>query len=95
MPAIQAKGLWLLPLRDRLSLDTPAFRWSHILPAFEHTPSAPSKTAFLTGGGAKSGVFDALIKFQDPDLSQIIAAWPILSKHVKSAILKMVKDARK
>ncbi|MHB9071748.1 MAG: hypothetical protein ACYC54_15420, partial [Sedimentisphaerales bacterium] len=25
LPAIQAKGLWLLPLRDCLSLNTPAF----------------------------------------------------------------------
>jgi hypothetical protein len=65
------------------------------LPAFEHTLLSLSKTAFLTGGGAKSGALDAPRKIQDPDLSQIIAAWPTLSEHVKSAILKMVKGATK
>ena len=65
------------------------------LPAFEHTPLSLAKTAFLTGGGANSGVLDAWRKFQDPDLSQITAAWPALPEHIKAAILKMVKDAVK
>jgi hypothetical protein len=66
-----------------------------LLPGLEHTPLALSKTAFLTGGGANSGALDAPRKFQDPELSQIVAAWPTLPEHVKSAILKMVKEATK
>jgi hypothetical protein len=62
------------------------------LPAFEHTPLAITKTAFLTGGGAKSGALDVRRKFHDPDLFQLITAWPTLSEHIKSAILKMVKE---
>jgi hypothetical protein len=64
------------------------------LPGFEHTPLELSKTAFLTGGGANSGAPDAPRKFKDPDLSQIIAAWPTLSEYAKSAILKIVKEAK-
>ena len=66
---------------------------NRFLPAFEHAPLALSKTAFLTGGGAKSDALAALNKFQDPDLSQIITLWPTLSEHIKAAILKMVKKA--
>jgi len=62
------------------------------LPEFEHTPLAISKTAFLTGGGANSGALDAPIKFDDPDLLEIITTWPTIPEHVKSAILKMVKE---
>ena len=69
--------------------------WSQRLPAFEHTALALPKTAFLTEGGAKSGALNALIKFHDPDLSKIFAAWPNLPEHVKAATLKMVKDATK
>jgi hypothetical protein len=65
------------------------------LPGFEHTSLKLAKTVFLTGEGAKSSALDAWRKFHDPDLSQIVAAWPTLPEHVKSAILKMVKKATK
>ncbi|MFA6175550.1 MAG: hypothetical protein WC765_03110 [Phycisphaerae bacterium] len=65
------------------------------MPGLEHTALAISKTAFLTSGGAKSGVLDTPRKFQDPELSQIVAAWPTIPEHVKSAILIMVKEATK
>ena len=68
---------------------------NRFLPACEHTALALSKTAFLTGSGAKSGALDAPRKIQDPDLYQITATWPTLPEHVKSAILKMVKEADK
>ena len=47
-------GLRIATPRKSLPLLT-----THFLPAFEHTPLALSKTAFLTGGGANSGAFDA------------------------------------
>jgi len=80
---------------ERLSLSGHAsLRWSHFLPAFEHTPLALPKNAFLTGDGAKSDALDAPRKFHDPDLLEIITAWPTLPEHVKSAILKMIKRAK-
>jgi len=69
--------------------------WSHRLPGCEHTPLALPKTAFLTSGGANSGALDAPRKFQDPNSSQIVAVWPTIPEHVKSAILKMVEEATK
>jgi hypothetical protein len=59
------------------------------LPGFEHTVLALSKTAFLTGSGANLGAPDARRKFDDPDLLEIITAWPTIPEYFKSAILKM------
>jgi hypothetical protein len=56
-------------------------------------PAVAIKTAFLAGGGANSGAPDARRKFHDPDLSQIITAWPTLPEHVKSAIPKMITES--
>jgi uroporphyrinogen decarboxylase len=42
--------------------------WPHILPEFEHTPLALSKTIFLTDGGAKSDKHDTPKPIQYPRL---------------------------
>lgn len=61
----------------------------------EHPPLALSKTAISAEGSAKSGAHDAPTPIQEPDLTQIIAAWPGLPDHIKAAIKTLVQSAPK
>jgi len=57
----------------------------------EHPPLALSETAISLSGGAKFDAHDAPNPIQDSDLTQIIAAWPRLPEHIKTAILALVQ----
>jgi hypothetical protein len=61
----------------------------------EHPPLALSKTTISPSGGAESGAHDAPDPIRDPDLAQIMAAWPELAQHIKAAIMALVQSASK
>jgi len=72
----------------------------------ERPPLALSKTAILDKGGANSGALDApetpktaknesaiyySVLLTDPDLRQVVTAWPKLPEHVKAEIKTLLK----
>jgi hypothetical protein len=58
------------------------------------TPETHDKTALFAEGGAKSGALATQTDPIDPDLSRILAAWPLLPAPIRAAILALVGTAR-
>ncbi len=54
---------------------------------------APKNTTLSETGGAESGARRAPDDTQDPDLRQVIDAWPALTEAVKAGIMEMVRSA--
>ncbi|GEM_PF-951463 len=61
---------------------------------FEHAPLAPSKPAISSSESAPNYTPRAPDSTPDPDLAQIVAAWPDLPDDVKRNILHLVKSHR-
>jgi hypothetical protein len=61
------------------------------LPGSEHTPLAPSKTAFLAHSGAECGALDSEKPIQDAELTRITTAWATLPEHIKAAINSLIQ----
>jgi hypothetical protein len=51
----------------------------------------PGKLQDTTEGGAKSGAASAKTLSLDPDLTHVVAAWPVLPPHIKAAVLALVE----
>ncbi len=78
------------PDSDRMSADdTPKREMGRI--GLEHPPLKPPRTAISTSGGAKSDARDAPKPVQDPDLTNIMVAWPELPEHIKAAVKALVQ----
>ncbi len=60
----------------------------------EHPHDSPKKTPVSEAGGAQSGAPAAQSTVQDPDLQQLIDAWPTLPPVVRAGIVAMVKAAK-
>jgi hypothetical protein len=64
---------------------------------FEPTPKTPRKTHISAQGGALSGARGGARLLPedtgDPDLQQLIDAWPTLPEAVKAGIMAMIRSA--
>ena len=61
----------------------------------EHPPLTGAKTAISGSGSAKSDAHDAPKLPQDPDLADIVKAWPDLPEHIKQAIKALIETHKK
>jgi hypothetical protein len=60
----------------------------------ERTPKLSEKQGVSARGGAESGAGGAWKASIDPDLGELIAAWPALPEEVKAGILAIVQTGR-
>jgi hypothetical protein len=60
----------------------------------EQPSKSPENSASCERGGAESGAVGGdSATLADPDLAQIVAAWPTLTDDVKGVIIDLVRDA--
>ena len=57
----------------------------------ERTANSSGKTPNSEKGGAKSGAVDARQAVHDPDLAELLHAWPDLTPAARAGILKIVR----
>jgi hypothetical protein len=60
----------------------------------EQTARKPSKTAISKKRGAKSGALESDFSQKEPDLAEVVRAWPGLSKRQRAEILRIVRGDR-
>ena len=69
----------------------PEFRVPRV--GLEHDQDSTGKTAGDAKSGAESGALGSEIDVVDPDLAEVVRAWPTLPETVRASVVTMVRAA--
>jgi hypothetical protein len=65
--------------------------WQIVREGFEETSDSSGKVQDSKAGAAESGAISTKIVLADPQLAEVVAAWPALPEVTRQAVINLVR----